>query len=96
MKTLCACEIYWSSEIGEGFFIDHGMGSVIGSRVTIGKGFYMHHGCTVGHKSMTKIEDGPKVGNNVILCTGSQILGNITIGNNVIIKANSVVKESIK
>ena len=96
MKILCGCEIYWSAEIGEGLYIDHALGTVIGSRCKIGKGFYIYHGCTVGHKTLDSTGKGPTIGNNVILCSNSQILGDITIGDNVTVGANSLVINDIE
>ena len=96
MKVLCGCEIYWSTDIGEGFLVRHGLGTVIGSRCKIGKGFWIYQGCTVGHRSLKGIEEGPKIGNDVVLCSHSQILGNITIGDNTIIAANSLVIDDIE
>lgn len=96
MKVLCGCEIYWTSEIGEGFHVDHGVGVVIGSRCKIGKGFWMHHGCTIGHKSLEDFGEGPKIGNDVILYTNSHILGDITIGDKTVIAANSLVINDVE
>ena len=94
MKVLCMCEIYWSSEIGVGLRIDHGLGTVIGSRSKIGKGLLIHHGCTIGHKEIYKLVEGPRIGDDVVLCANSQILGNITVGDKTIISANSLLLDS--
>ncbi len=91
MKILCGCEIYWSTKIGVGFHIDHGFGTVIGSRSSIGKGFWMHHGCTIGHKNMEDIGLGPEIGDDVIVYANSQVLGSIKLGNKVVVAANSLV-----
>lgn len=109
MKVLCGCEIYWSTEIDVGFYVDHGLGIVIGSRSKIGKGFRIYQGCTVGHmtysfpnvKPKTFIpeeckREGPKIGNDVILYANSLILGDITIGDNTIIAANSLVLNDVE
>ena len=93
MKDMCACEIYYSTSIGEGFYIVHGEGTVIGSRHTIGKGFKIYQGCTVGHT--LKHSKGCEIGNDVTVYSHSQILGNVMIGNNVIIGANSLVRKDI-
>lgn len=89
MKELCSCEIYYSIEIGEGFYIRHGEGAVIGSRCSIGKGFIIHQGCTIGHKVI--LGTGPEIGDDVEMGVGSHILGNVKIGNNVLVAANAVV-----
>ena len=91
MKVLCGAEIYWSADIEEGFHVDHGVGTVIGSRCKIGKGFWIHHGCTVGHKSLKDVGEGPRIGNNVIMYANSHVFGGVTIGDNTTIAANSVV-----
>lgn len=96
MKVLCGCEIYWSSEIGEGFQVRHGLGTVIGSRSKIGKGFRIYHGCTVGQKGLKDKKKSPNIGNDVILYTNSQILGGVTIGDNTIIAANSLVINDVE
>src|SRR5699024_2177315 len=51
MKDLCSCEIYYSVEIGEGFYVFHGIGTGIGSRNKIGKGFRIFQNCTIGHRN---------------------------------------------
>ena len=96
MKVLCGCEIYWTTEIGKGFNINHGVGTVIGSRCKIGEGFRIYQGCTVGHKGIKDKEEGPKIGKNVTLFANSQILGKITVGNNVTIGANSLVIHDVE
>jgi len=93
MKEVCSCEIYYSIEIGQGLYVRHGEGTIIGSRCIIGKGFIIHQGCTIGHKLI--MGDGPKIGDDVEMGVGSHILGNVTIGNNVIVAANAVVIDSV-
>lgn len=95
MKILCGCEIYWKAEIGEGFLITHGLGTVIGARSKIGKGFWIHNSCIVGQKSLKGVTARPKIGNNVILCANSLILGDITVGDNTIVAANSLVIHNV-
>ena len=95
MKTLSAVEIYWNTEIGTGFKVWHGLGTVIGSRIKVGQGFQIYQGCIVGHRSLIEITDGPTVGDNVTLCANSSILGNIAIGNNIVVGANSMVIHDI-
>jgi serine O-acetyltransferase len=96
MKVLCGCEIYWSSEIDEGFYVVHGVGTVIGARSKIGKGFRIYQGCTVGQKDLKHKEKVPKIGNDVTLFSNSQILGDVTIGDNSIIAASSLVINNIE
>lgn len=83
-------EIYYSSVIGEGFKINHGVGTVIGARCKIGNNCTIHQNCTLGDRNGGR----PTVGNNVIIYAGSMILGDINIGDGSIIGANSVVTKS--
>ena len=80
-------EIFYSSTIGRGFRINHGVGSVIGARCIIGDNCLIHQNCTLGDKNGGR----PTLGNNVIMYAGSMVLGGVTIGDNCIIGANSIV-----
>ncbi|WP_051269879.1 serine acetyltransferase [Flavobacterium suncheonense] len=94
LKELCGCEIYFNNEIGEGFYVVHGEGTVIGSRNKIGKGFKIHQGCTIGHKKNGS-GSGNTIGNNVTLYANSSIIGEVTIGDNVIIGAHMLITNNI-
>ncbi|MNQ26197.1 Serine acetyltransferase [compost metagenome] len=94
LKELCCCEIYFNNEIGEGFYIIHGEGTVIGSRNKIGKGFKIHHGCTIGHKKNGG-GNGNTLGNNVTMYCNSSIIGELTIGDNVIIGGHTMIINNI-
>lgn len=83
-------ELYYSAQIGHSFKINHGVGSVIGARCKIGDNFTIHQNCTIGDRKGGR----PTIGNNVIMYAGSMVLGDIHIGDNSIIAANSVVIES--
>lgn len=89
MRDCCACEIYYSNRIDVGFSIIHGVGTVIGSRNHIGKGFKIHHGCTIGHRFHG--EPGSSIGDNVTMFAHSQIIGKVSIGDNCIIGSNCMV-----
>ena len=93
MKDLCACELYYSTEIEEGFYIFHGTGTVIGSRNKIGKGFKIYQNCTIGHR--TQSARGNIIGDNVVCYAGAKILGENEIGNNAVIGANTLVTKNI-
>ncbi len=80
-------EIFYSSKIGRGLRINHGVGSVIGARCVMGDNCLIHQNCTLGDKDGGR----PILGNNVVMYAGSMVLGNVTIGDNCIIGANSVV-----
>lgn len=83
-------EFFYSAEIGEGLKINHGIGTVIGARCKIGKNCMIHQNCTVGDRNGGR----PVIGNNVVLYAGSMVLGDITLGDNCIVGANSVVTKS--
>ena len=94
-RFLTGIEIHPGAKIGSGFFIDHGMGVVIGETAEIGENVTLYQGVTLGGTGKEKGKRHPTLGNNVIVGTGTKILGPITIGNNVTIGANSVVLKSI-
>ena len=94
LKELCSCEIYFNTSIDEGFYVVHGQGTIIGSRNIIGKGFIIHHGCTIGHKK-NGTGNGSKIGNNVTLYCNSSILGELNIGDDVVSGAHVLVSNDI-
>lgn len=94
-RFLTGIEIHPGAKIGEGFFIDHGMGVVIGETSEIGDNVVIYQGVTLGGTSMRREKRHPTLGNNVVVGTGSQLIGAITIGDNVKIGAGSVVITSV-
>jgi serine O-acetyltransferase len=90
-RSLTGIEIHPGAEIGRGLFIDHGMGVVIGETAVIGNNVTIYHGVTLGGTGKHKGKRHPTIGNNVVIGTGSKVLGPINIGNGVKIGANSVV-----
>lgn len=84
-------EIHPGALIGKGFFIDHGMGVVIGETSEIGWNVTIYHGVTLGGTSFTKGKRHPTIGNNVTIGAGAKILGPLTVGDNSKVGANSVV-----
>ncbi len=84
-------EIHPGADIGDGFFIDHGMGVVIGETTIIGKDVTIYQGVTLGGTGKERGKRHPTLGNNVVIGTGAKVLGNITIGDNSYIGANAVV-----
>lgn len=85
-------EIHPGAVIGKGFFIDHGNGVVIGETAEIGDNVMIYHQVTLGGTGNEKgVKRHPTVGDNCIIGTGAKLLGNITIGKNSKIGANSVV-----
>jgi len=88
-------EIHPGAKIGEGFFIDHGMGVVIGETSEIGDNVALYQGVTLGGTSLLKKKRHPTLGNNVVVGAGSKLIGAITIGENVKVGAGSVVVTSV-
>ncbi|MDP2719213.1 MAG: serine O-acetyltransferase [Dehalococcoidia bacterium] len=84
-------EIHPGAKIGHRFFIDHGMGVVIGETSEIGDDVLLYQGVVLGGTSLEKKKRHPTIGNNVIIGTGAILLGPITIGEGVRIGAGSVV-----
>lgn len=101
-RFLTGIEIHPGARVGQGFFIDHGMGVVIGETAEIGDNVTMYHDVTLGGttvftpkgKVMTKRH--PTIGNDVIIGSGAQILGPIKVGNNVKIGSNAVVIKDVE
>jgi serine O-acetyltransferase len=94
-RFLTGIEIHPGAKIGEGFFIDHGMGVVIGETSEIGDNVTMYQGVTLGGTSLQKAKRHPTIGNNVVVGVGAKLIGNITIGDNTKIGAGSVVVNSV-
>ena len=94
-RIITGIEIHPGAEIGRGFFIDHGMGVVIGETAEIGENVLLYQGVTLGGTGKEKGKRHPTLGNNVVVGAGTKILGAITIGDNVKIGANSVVLNSV-
>jgi len=95
LRTLTGIEIHPAARIKEGFFIDHGMGVVIGETSEIGKNVTIYQGVTLGGVSANVGKRHPTIGDNVIVGAGSKILGPLNIGSNTKIGANSVVIDDI-
>ena len=87
-------EIHPGATIGRRFFIDHGMGVVIGETAEIGDDALLYQGVTLGGTGHDKGKRHPTLGNHVVVGTGAKVLGNILIGNHVKIGAGSVVVRS--
>ncbi len=94
-RCLTGIEIHPGATIGEGFFIDHGMGVVIGETSEIGKNVTLYHGVTLGGTSWNKGKRHPTIGDNVIVGAGAAILGAIRIGENSKIGSGSVVNREV-
>ena len=88
-------EIHPGAQIGEGFFIDHGMGVVIGETAIIGNNVLLYQGVTLGGTGKERGKRHPTVRNNVVIGSGAKVLGNITIGDNSYIGSNAVVIKDV-
>jgi len=94
-RWLTGIEIHPGAKIGPGFFIDHGMGVVIGETAEIGEFVTLYHGVTLGGVSWRKEKRHPTIGNHVVVGGGAKILGPITVGDHCRIGANSVVVKDV-
>ncbi len=94
-RWLTGIEIHPGAVIGRRFFIDHGMGVVIGETSEIGDNVTFYHGVTLGGVSLEKGKRHPTLGDNVVVGTGAKILGAITIGDGSRIGANAVVVKPV-
>lgn len=88
-------EIHPGAKIGRRFFIDHGMGVVIGETAIVGDDVLLYQGVTLGGTGLEKGKRHPTIGNNVVIGGGAKILGNITVGDNSYIGANAVVIKDV-
>src|SRR5688572_2118789 len=88
-------EIHPGATIGEGFFIDHGMGVVIGETAVIGDNVHMFQGVTLGGTSTRRAKRHPTLKDNVVVGAGAKVIGDITIGENAKIGAGSVVVTNV-
>lgn len=94
-RWMTGIEIHPGATIGRRFFIDHGMGVVIGETAEIGDDCLIYQGVTLGGTGKESGKRHPTLGNNVVVGGGAKVLGNITIGNNARIGAGSVVIHSV-
>lgn len=88
-------EIHPGAKIGRRFVIDHGSAVVIGETSVVGDDCLIYHGVTLGAKCFVPGDRHPKLGNNVVVGAGAQLIGNIKIGDNVSIGANAVVVKDV-
>jgi serine O-acetyltransferase len=94
-RWVTGIEIHPGARIGAGFFIDHGMGVVIGETSIIGTDVTIYHGVTLGGTSLTKGKRHPTIGDRVVIGAGAKVLGDIEIGADSRIGANAVVVKSV-
>lgn len=94
-RFLTGIEIHPGATIGRRFFIDHGMGIVIGETTEIGDGVMLYHGVTLGGQVLTQTKRHPTIEDNVTIGAGAKVLGPITIGTGSAIGANAVVTKDV-
>lgn len=94
-RFITGIEIHPGATIGEGLFIDHGTGVVIGETAEVGNNVTLYQGVTLGGTGKEKGKRHPTVGNNVVIATGAKVLGSFTVGDNAKIGAGSVVLERV-
>lgn len=94
-RHITGIEIHPGAKIGKRFFIDHGMGVIVGETSIIGDDVLLYQGVTLGGTGLEKGKRHPTVGNNVVIGAGAKILGNITVGDNSYIGANAVVIKDV-
>ncbi len=95
VRFFTGIEIHPGATIGPGFFIDHGMGVVIGETAEIGADVTLYHGVTLGGVSLHKGKRHPTLEDRVVVGAGAKVLGAITIGHDTRIGANAVVVKSV-
>ena len=94
-RAVTGVEIHPGATIGRRFFIDHGMGVVIGETAEVGDDVMLYHGVTLGGRSLAKVKRHPTIGNRVTVGTGARVLGPVYVGDDAQIGANSVVVKDI-
>lgn len=96
-RQLTGLEIYYSADIGPGFKVIHGAGTVIGAMSRVGRNFTVYQGVTVGDKlgKDSGIDKRPVLGDDIIVSAGATILGPVTIGSMTLIGANAMVIHSL-
>ncbi|WP_110588360.1 serine O-acetyltransferase EpsC [Microbacterium suaedae] len=91
MRWITGIEIHPGATIGRRFFIDHGMGVVIGETAEVGDDVMLYHGVTLGGTSLDKGKRHPTLGDGVVVGSGAKVLGPVTIGAHSAVGANAVV-----
>ncbi len=94
-RFLTGIEIHPGASVGRRFFIDHGMGVVIGETAEVGDDCTLYHGVTLGGTSWNKGKRHPTLGNGVVIGAGAKILGPITVGDGARVGSNAVVVKSV-
>jgi serine O-acetyltransferase len=94
-RLFTGIEIHPAAKIGEGLFIDHGMGVIIGETAEIGRNVTLFQGVTLGGTGKEKGKRHPTLGDNVMIGAGAKVLGSFTIGDNAMVGSNAVVLQPL-
>ena len=94
-RFITGIEIHPGAKIGRRFFIDHGIGVVIGETTIIGDDVMLYHDVTLGARGIEQGKRHPTIGNDVIIGAGARVLGNVTVGSGSRISANAVITSDL-
>ncbi|MDE9364670.1 serine O-acetyltransferase [Luteipulveratus sp. YIM 133132] len=94
-RAVTGVEIHPGATIGRRFFIDHGMGVVIGETAEVGDDVMLYHGVTLGGRSLQRVKRHPTVGDGVTIGAGARVLGPVRVGDGAQIGANAVVVKDV-
>ena len=94
-RAVTGVEIHPGAVIGRRFFIDHGMGVVIGETAIIGDDVLMYHQVTLGGRARGRFKRHPTIGNRVLIGAGAKVIGDITVGDDAKIGANALVVKDV-
>jgi serine O-acetyltransferase len=95
LRSATGIEIHPAAKIGRRFFIDHGMGVVIGATAIVGDDVMIYHDVTLGARGIGSGKRHPTIGNNVVIGAGARVLGDIKVGEGAKISANMVVTKEV-
>jgi len=95
VRTATGVEIHPGARIGRRFFIDHGIGVVIGETTVIGDDVMIYHDVTLGARTFENGKRHPTIGDSVIIGAGARVLGNVSVGTGARISANTVVTRDV-
>ena len=95
LRSATGIEIHPAAKIGRRFFIDHGMGVVIGATAVVGDDVMIYHDVTLGARGIGNGKRHPTIGNNVVIGAGARVLGDIKVGEGAKISANMVVTKEV-
>ena len=95
IRSATGVEIHPGAKIGRRFFIDHGMGVVIGATTVIGDDVMIYHDVTLGARGGDVGKRHPTIHNDVVIGAGARVLGNVTVGEGSLISANAVISKDL-